>query len=203
MGLLQTALVDGPLRPARWALICCTRRFRRTFSVRRWSERTIIVLVMQSLDNSLDVSLTRAWYGRLRLATGHGHGTPSPTWIPRGHEAVRLIADEVGGVPGGSIGDVFNIPMTAHLLGGVTIGADPSSGVVDAYHRIFGHPGLHVVDGSAVSANLGVNPALTITAQAERAMSFWPHRGAPDPRPPLGSGYRRIDAVPPARPAIS
>jgi cholesterol oxidase len=75
------------------------------------------------------------------------------------------------------------MPVTAHILGGAAIGADPSTGVVDPYHRVFGHPGLHVVDGSAVSANLGVNPALTITAQAERAMSLWPNKGEPDPRP--------------------
>jgi cholesterol oxidase len=74
--------------------------------------------------------------------------------------------------------------------------------VVDGYQRAFGHPGLHVVDGSTVSANLGVNPSLTITAQAERAMSFWPNRGDPDPRPPLGSPYRRVAAVPPRAPAV-
>jgi cholesterol oxidase len=79
------------------------------------------------------------------------------------------------------------------------IGASAEEGVVDAYHRVFGHPGLHVVDGAAVSANLGVNPALTITAQAERAMSFWPNKGEPDPRPPLGTPYRRIEPIAPRR----
>jgi cholesterol oxidase len=74
--------------------------------------------------------------------------------------------------------------------------------VVDAYHRVFGHPGLHVVDGAAVGANLGVNPSLTITAQAERAMSFWPNHGEPDPRPPLGSAYQRVVPVPPHQPAV-
>jgi cholesterol oxidase len=59
-----------------------------------------------------------------------------------------------------------------------------------------------VVDGSAVSANLGVNPSLTITAQAERAMAFWPNKGETDPRPPLGADYRRLAPVPPRAPVV-
>jgi cholesterol oxidase len=82
------------------------------------------------------------------------------------------------------------------------IGDSPERGVIDPYHRVYGHPGLHVVDGAAVSANLGVNPALTITAQAERAMALWPNRGDPDPRPPIGSPYVRVDPVPPVRPVV-
>jgi cholesterol oxidase len=74
--------------------------------------------------------------------------------------------------------------------------------VIDPYHRVYGHPGLHVVDGAAVCANLGVNPSLTITAQAERAMSFWPNKGETDPRPSIGGGYMRLPAVPPAHPAV-
>ena len=74
--------------------------------------------------------------------------------------------------------------------------------MIDPWHRVYGHPGLHVVDGAAVSANLGVNPSLTITAQAERAMSFWPNKGEEDPRPPLGSPYRRLAPVPPQHPAV-
>ena len=105
-------------------------------------------------------------------------------------------------MPGGAWSEVFNVPMTAHILGGAVIGADASRGVVDAYHRVFGCDGLHVVDGAAVSANLGVNPALTITAQAERAMALWPRRGGFDPRPPLGTPYRRVPPVPPLAPAV-
>ena len=90
--------------------------------------------------------------------------------------------------------------MTAHILGGAVIGATPADGVIDPYHRVYGHPGLHVVDGAAVSANLGVNPSLTITAQAERAMAFWPNKGEADPRPPLGEPYRRLDPVATAPP---
>jgi cholesterol oxidase len=92
--------------------------------------------------------------------------------------------------------------MTAHFIGGCVIGDSPRTGVIDPYHRLYGYPGLHVVDGSALSANLGVNPSLSITAQAERAMSLWPNKGEADLRPPLGADYRRISPVPPRRPAV-
>ena len=108
----------------------------------------------------------------------------------------------MGGTPGGNVGEPFNVPMTAHFIGGCVIGATPADGVVDPYHRVHGHPGLHVVDGSTISANLGVNPSLTITAQAERAMALWPNRGEPDPRPEPGAPYARLDPVPPADPAV-
>ena len=205
MGLLQTVLTDGgPLRPLRWfgAFFRHPIRHTRVLSVRRWSHKTVIALVMQSLDNSLDVRLRRGWTGRRKLTTSQGHGEPNPTWIPAGNHAVRLLAEEIGGMPGGSWTEVFNIPVTAHILGGAPIGDSPERGVVDAYHRVYGYPGLHVVDGAAVSANLGVNPSLTITAQAERAMSMWPNRGGTDPRPPLGAAYRPVPPVPPANPAV-
>ncbi len=92
--------------------------------------------------------------------------------------------------------------MTAHLLGGCVIGDSPESGVVDPYHRVYGHPGLHVADGSAVSANLGVNPALTIAAQAERAMALWPNKGEADNRPPLGASYQRVAPTAPQGPVV-
>jgi cholesterol oxidase len=203
MGLLATLLVDGGgrvPRPVRFVGEALRHPvlLLRSLSTRHWSERTIIALVMQRLDNSLTVRRTR----RGRLTTGPGHGPANPRWIPTGHEAVRRIAAAIGGVPGGSLADVFNIPMTAHILGGATIGASPESGVIDAYHRVFGCPGLHVVDGSAVPANLGVNPALTITALAERAMSLWPNAGAADPRPALGTPYRRQSPIAPRSPAV-
>ncbi|MFE9200600.1 FAD-dependent oxidoreductase [Micromonospora sp. NPDC007230] len=204
MGLLQSLLVDGgPHRVRRWlgSIVRQPRLAARLLSVRGWSERTVIALVMQSVDNSLTTRVRRGWFGR-RLVSGPGHGTPNPTWIPAGNQAVRLLAEEIDGTPGGAITEPFNIPMTAHILGGAVIGATPERGVIDPYHRVYGHPGLHVVDGAAVSANLGVNPSLTITAQAERAMSFWPNKGEADPRPPLGSAYRRLDPVAPHRPAV-
>jgi cholesterol oxidase len=203
MGLLSTVLVDGGgklPRPVRFLGQALRHPyvFARSMSARQWSERTIIALVMQTLDNSLTVRRTR----RGRLTTGPGHGEPNPTWIPVGHEAVRRIAAKIDGFAGGTVGDVFDIPMTAHILGGATIGDSPERGVVDAYHRVFGYDGLHVVDGSAVPANLGVNPSLTITALAERAMSLWPNKGEADPRPPIGAEYRRVAPVAPQTPAV-
>jgi cholesterol oxidase len=112
------------------------------------------------------------------------------------------MAKIIGGKAGGSVGEPFNRPLTAHYIGGCTIGETPETGVIDAFQRVFDHPGLHVVDGSAISANLGVNPSLTITAQAERAMAFWPNKGEADPRRELGSPYQRIAPVEPRNPAV-
>jgi cholesterol oxidase len=158
---------------------------------------------MQSRDNSITVSARRRLTGGMGLTSAKGHGESNPTWIPGGHRALRQMAVRleqrtgVRAVPGGSLGEVVNVPMTAHYLGGAVISDDPAKGVVDPWQRVWGYPGLHVVDGSAVSANLGVNPSLTITAQAERALSFWPNRGGEDPRPAQGSSYECLEAVPP------
>jgi cholesterol oxidase len=136
------------------------------------------------------------------LSSRQGHGKPNPTWIPAANETVRRMAAVMGGTAGGTIGDPFNRPLTAHFIGGCAIGDSPETGVVDPYQRVYGHPGLHVVDGSAISANLGVNPSLTITAQAERAMAYWPNKGQADTRPALGSAYRTIPPVRPASPVV-
>ncbi|MEP6761983.1 MAG: GMC family oxidoreductase [Sporichthyaceae bacterium] len=200
MGLLSTVLTDGGGRVPRWVRWVGTALrhpwiFVRSLSNWHWSERTIIGLVMQPLDNSLVVSGRRGLFGRWHLTTQQGHGEPNPSWIPAGNDAIRRLARHIGGHPGGSVGDLVGAPMTAHFLGGATIGADPEHGVVDAWHRVYGYDGLHVVDGAAVSANLGVNPSLTITAQVERAMSFWPNAGDPDPRPAVGTRYAPVPPV--------
>jgi cholesterol oxidase len=119
------------------------------------------------------------------------------------NDVARRVAERIGGDPGGSWNEVLlNMPITAHILGGCVVGDSAANGVVDAYHRVHGEPGLHVVDGSAVPANPGVNPSLTITALAERALALWPNAGEPDPRPPLGAAYRRIAPVAPRQPAV-
>lgn len=209
MGLLATILVEGGgsmPRPLRFLAQSARHplAFLRSLSVRRWSERTVIALVMQSRDNSLTVSARRRRSGGIGLTSKQGHGEPNPTWIPSGHRAIRQLAIRlqertgVRALPGGSLGEVVDVPLTAHFLGGAVISDDPATGVVDPWHRVWNYPGLHVVDGAAVSANPGVNPALTITAQAERAMSFWPNRGGDDPRPAQGATYERLAVIHPA-----
>ncbi|MBL6277720.1 GMC family oxidoreductase [Micromonospora fiedleri] len=204
MGLLQSLLVDGgPHRVRRWLgqLVRHPWQAARLLWVRNWSERTVIALVMQSADNSLTTRLRRGPLGR-RLVAAPGHGPGNPTWIPAGNRAARLLAEEIDGTPGGALTEPFDIPMTAHILGGAVIGATPETGVIDPYHRVYGHPGLHVVDGAAISANLGVNPSLTITAQAERALALWPNKNTPDPRPPHPSPYHPLPPIPPTHPAL-
>jgi cholesterol oxidase len=208
MGLLSTLMTDGGGRLPRgvkW-LARAARHPGQLASlyagINHWSERAVIGLTMQALDNSITVKPRRTWSGRIKLTSEQGHGTPNPSWIPVANEVMRRIAANIGGFPLGSVGEIADIPMTAHFLGGCVIGDRASSGVIDPYHRVYGQPGLHVVDGSAISANLGVNPALTITAQAERAMALWPNQGEADPRPALGAAYQRLAPVAPRNPAV-
>jgi cholesterol oxidase len=178
--------------------------FLSFFDLRQWSERTVIALVMQALDGSLTVSARRGRLGSVRLVNAAGEAELSPTSLPVAHEVARRLAEVIGGLPARSWPEVFGVPMTAHFLGGCVMGASPAEGVVDPWHRAYGYEGLHVVDGSAVPANPGVNPALTITALAERAFSHWPNLGEPDPRPPVGEGavaLRQVPTIAPRRPA--
>ncbi|WP_406303409.1 GMC family oxidoreductase [Streptomyces sp. NBC_00885] len=174
----------------------------RSLSSRRWSERAIIGLVMQSLDNSLTTYRKPKGIGKGLLTARQGHGAPNPNQIPEATRAASLLAEEINGYPGSNIGELMGTPLTAHFLGGCPIGASGEEGVIDPYHRLWGHPGISVVDGAAVSANLGVNPSLTITAQAERAMSLWPNYGEEDTRPQQGAAYERLPAVAPKSPAV-
>ncbi len=208
MALLQTVLTDGDRPEPRWQTWLKEMwRERKNvadlYDLKHWSERTVVALVMQTLDNSITtypkrIPGTKKW----RLTSRQGHGQPNPTWIPVANKVVRKMATIMGGTAGASIGEPFNMPMTAHFIGGCAIGTSPEDGVVDPYQRVYGHPGLHIADGSAISANLGVNPSLTITAQAERAMSYWPNKGEADPRPTVGAAYESIEPVAPHNPVV-
>ncbi|MCP2182585.1 cholesterol oxidase [Prauserella alba] len=207
MSLLQTIATDGRLAEPRWKqlakyMVKHPLKTVKMLNGYKWSERTVILLVMQSLDNSITTFTKRGLFGRRRYTSKQGHGEPNPTFIPAGYEATQRTAEHIDGVPGGTWGEIFDIPLTAHFIGGAPIGTSSDEGVIDPYHRVFGYPNLHIVDGSAITANLGVNPSLTITAQAERAFSFWPNAGDTDPRPSQDEPYRRIDAVAPRRPAV-
>ena len=202
MGMLQTLATDGAMSTPRWLqfikqAVRHPLRLLRLLSVHRWSERTVILLVMQSLDNSITTFLKRG-----KLTSKQGHGEPNPAFIPAGHEANLLAAKHIDGMAGGTWGELFNIPLTAHFIGGCAIASSQDDGVIDPYHRVFNYPGLSVVDGAAISANLGVNPSLTITAQAERAFSLWPNKGEQDQRPVQEQPYRRINPTKPKNPAV-
>jgi cholesterol oxidase len=148
--------------------------FARLLDPRGWSRRTIIVLVMQTLDNAIELRGRRTRRGA-RLQTRRDRDRPIPTFIPVANQFAEWLARRTGGVAQTAFMEaVANVPTTAHVLGGAVIGADPSTGVVDARQRVFGYANMLVCDGSAVPANIGVNPSLTITAMAEHAMSQIP-----------------------------
>jgi len=206
MGLLQTVMTDGDSAKARrrqWlsTLILRPGLVAKIFDVRKWSERTVIALVMQNVDSAISVSSKRGIFG-WRLTSKNESENPNATYIPAANEVVRRIANKYGGTPGGHIGDLVSAPFTAHFVGGCVISDNPNNGVIDPYHRVWNYPTLHIVDGSSLTANLGVNPSLTITAQAERAFSFWPNKGEQDPRPLQGNPYQRINWVRPNAPFV-
>ncbi|OFJ50307.1 GMC oxidoreductase [Mycolicibacterium grossiae] len=211
MGLLQTLMTDGLLPDGtgvpRWRQLIGAARSdprgtMRLLNPRRWSERTMIALVMQNLDNSITTYTKKTKLGFRRVVSKQGHGEPNPSWIPVGNEVTRRIAKKIDGVAGGTWGELFNIPLTAHYLGGAVIGDTKEHGVIDPYHRVHGYPTMYVVDGAAISANMGVNPSLSITAQAERAAALWPNKGEQDVRPPQGEPYKRLDPIAPKHPVV-
>ncbi|GAA3531428.1 GMC family oxidoreductase [Aeromicrobium panaciterrae] len=207
LSLMNMALPERPGSGGRFRAVA--RGYRRLgvrgalrlHNPRRWAEQSMIILVMQSLDNSITTHLKRGLLGR-RMSSRQGTGEPNPAYIPVADRSAKDIADRIGGYPGAAFGELAGVPLTAHFIGGCVIGTTRETGVVDPYQRMHGYEGLHVTDGSAITANLGVNPSLTITAQAERAMSLWPNRGEPDPRPAVGEPYVRVAPVAPAHPAV-
>lgn len=206
MGLLQTVMTDGNTAKSRrkaWLreVIKQPATLFKILDVRKWSERTVIALVMQNVESSVSVTEKRGLFG-WRLTSINDAEHPNAIYIPEANEVVRRIAEKNGGVAGGHLGDLIGAPFTAHFVGGCVIGDSPNNGVVDAYHRVWNYPNLHVVDGASVTANLGVNPSLTITAQAERAFSFWPNKGESDQRPLQGEKYLRLNPIAPNNPFV-
>jgi len=184
MSLLHTLLVgDGTkiTRPLKLLLAALRHpvAFAKLCDPRAWSRRTIILLVMQTLDNAIALRPRPGRRGAMRLQTEQDPSRPAPTFIPIANDAADWIAKRIGGIPQSSLMEaIASIPTTAHILGGAVIARSPQEGVVDARHRVFGYENLYICDGSVVPANVGVNPSLTITALAERAMSFVPVAGA-------------------------
>jgi cholesterol oxidase len=179
MSSLYTVLVGDGTRVTRpLKLLGAAARHPLTFlkllDPRGWSRRTIIVLVMQTLDNAIELTARRTRRS-VRLQTRNDSERPIPTFIPVANRFAAWLAERTGGVAQTALMEaVANVPTTAHVLGGAVIGADSSRGVVDARQRVFGYENMLVCDGAAVPANVGVNPSLTITAMAEHAMSHVP-----------------------------
>jgi cholesterol oxidase len=207
MGLLQSVLTvprAGIPRWRTWAgeLVKQRDTTLRLLDVRRWSERSVISLVMQPVDNSLTLTGTRGRFGRWRMTTNQSESTPAPTYMPVAQDVVKRIAERIGGVAGSSVFENIDAALTAHFVGGCVIGESAEHGVIDPYQRVYGYPGMHILDGSAITANLGVNPSLTITAQAERAVALWPNKGKPDLRPAQGETYVQVRPTPPEFPLV-
>lgn len=141
-----------------------------------WSRRMVTLLVMQTLDNAIALHPRKRWWGRgWRVVTRQDRDRPNPTYIEAANRAARWLAKHTGGIAQSNIAEALaDIPTTAHVLGGAVIGGDARSSVVDCQLRVFGYANLMVCDGAAMPANPGVNPALTITALAEYAMSLLP-----------------------------
>ena len=155
-----------------WRTLCASQPFG-------WARRGMIVLVMQPIDTHMRFVRERRWLApwTWRLQTRNDTDAKIQTVIPVGNDVVRRLAERMGGQPRSSVTELlFNIPTTAHILGGCAMGESAETGVIDTTYQVFGHPGLYVVDGSMIPANLGVNPSLTITAMAEHAMSLVPRK---------------------------
>ena len=183
MSLLYTLLVGDGTRLTRPLKLLAQvvrhpGRFAKTLWPRGWSRRTIILLVMQTLDNAIALRPKLKRSGDVRLQTEQDPDRPNPTFIPVANQAAEWLAERTGGIAQSSTSEaLMNVPTTAHILGGAVIGHGPEDGVVDRRQRVFGYENLLVCDGSAVPANVGVNPSLTITALAEHAMSEIPPAG--------------------------
>ncbi len=181
MGILGGVITDGGgriPRPIRHIGMCLQHPlwFLRTLWPFGWGRKTVVLLVMQTLDNYLTICRKRRWWAFFRKGlSSDSDGNKIPTYIPEANDAVRGMAKRMRGIPQNAITEsLLNIPISAHMLGGCVMGKDADTGVIDTYHRVFGYDNMYVTDASAIPANLGINPSLTITAMAERAMSYVP-----------------------------
>lgn len=172
MGRVAGAVRSLLSHPLGWA---------RAFTTRQYSQKTQILLFMRTLEETLTLKLGRSLYTGFRegLVSQLDDPASAPSAnLPEASDLARRFAEKVGGITASLFAEtVVGAPTTAHILGGCAMGRGPDDGVIDTQHRVFHYPGLYVIDGSAVSANPGVNPSLTITALAERAMSMIPPKG--------------------------
>jgi cholesterol oxidase len=168
-----------------------------SLDARHWSERMATMLCMQTTDTSIELY----WHDGM-LRSRHGSGTPPSVHIPVVEEFADRLTKKMHAEQRALDFEVLDRTASAHFIGGMPIADSAEHGVVDPYQRAFGVPGLHVMDGSVMPANPGVNPSLLITALTERAMALWPNKGETDGRPPLGSGYQRLAPTMPHKPIV-
>jgi cholesterol oxidase len=181
MGLLTTILTDGRPGSGRirlWLKNLLVSWVRHPFKTMRmfnpigWAREAVILLCMQALDGQIEMGWKRPWFWPFRKSLVSA-GEKVPTYIPQANEFAKKFAEVAGGTAMSTLPEIlFDVPGTAHCIGGCVMADSPARGVVDHQHRVFGYTNMYICDGSVVSANLGVNPSLTITALAERAMSF-------------------------------
>ena len=153
--------------------------FFRTIFPYKWSENSVILLVMQPINNYLKLNFKSRWwrFGFKSMNSTRMTKERIPSHIPIGEKVANMIAKKTGGTAMTSYFDsIFGIPTTAHILGGCCIAKNKDEGVIDEKFEVFNYPGLYVIDGSSIPSNLGVNPSLTITAMAEYAMSVMPEK---------------------------
>ena len=183
MGLLATVLTDGQPGRARilqWLRVLASSLLRHPIRTLRslhpfgWARESLILLCMQTLDGHIEMRLGRPWFWPFRRVL-RSQGRRIPTFIPQANDFARKVAQAIGGTPMSMVTEIlFDVPGTAHILGGCAMAGSGENGVVDSRNRLFGYRNLYVCDGSVIAANLGVNPSLTICALTERAMSFVP-----------------------------
>ncbi len=170
-GRAMATLRDFTGSPLKWA---------RIYSMRNPSRKTQILLYMRTLEGTLSLKLGRSALRGFRRGLVSSLDDPSKApaaFIGEATDIAKRFAKKVGGSPISMVTEtLMGTPTTAHILGGCTMGKDERDGVIDKDHKVFGYDGLYVIDGSAMSANPGVNPSLTITAMAERAMSKIPNK---------------------------
>jgi cholesterol oxidase len=173
-------------RPLKWlaAMLRHPLQTLRGFVPFKWSQRTVILLVMQTVDAAMHLRPKRKLFGGgVRLQTEQDPERPNPTFIPAAAQAARWFAKRTGGAARSALTEsIRNTPTTAHILGGAVVGPSAERGVVDGANRAYGYENLLVCDGAAIPANPGVNPSLTITAKAEHAMSSVPPKDGIEPR---------------------
>ena len=186
MGLLTTMLTDGrpgPLRIGLWLknvltyLLLHPIKALRLFRPWGWAKEFTVLLCMQAVEGHIEMRWQRPWFWPFSKMLS-SRGDKVPTYIPKANAFAKQFAQIAGGTAMSMLPEIlFDIPGTAHCIGGCVIAESPELGVVDARHRVFGYRNMYICDGSVLAANLGVNPSLTITALAERAMSLIPPAG--------------------------